>query len=82
MQEHLQLYVNSFKEHETKHSLNKYYDLQVNPFKPKYIPVQCDANGLIPDLLRQSLEANWKSEDAQSPTSDIPKVCHVTIEWA
>ncbi|XP_046652485.1 kynurenine/alpha-aminoadipate aminotransferase, mitochondrial-like [Daphnia pulicaria] len=49
----------------------------VNPFKPKYIPVQCDANGLIPDLLRKCLETNWKSEDAQSPTSDIPKVLYV-----
>lgn len=80
MQEHLQLYVKSSKEHNTKFHKINIMILQVNPFKPKYIPVQCDANGLIPDLLRKCLETNWKSEDAQSPTSDIPKVYHVKIE--
>ena len=75
MQEHLQLYVKLLEQHQLCIHKNCMV-LQLNPFKPKYIPVKCDANGLIPDLLRKSLETNWKLEDAQSLTSDIPKVCY------
>ncbi|XP_057377701.1 kynurenine/alpha-aminoadipate aminotransferase, mitochondrial-like [Daphnia carinata] len=49
----------------------------LNPYKPQYIPVQCDANGLIPEELRRSLESKWKSEDTQSSKSDVPKVLYV-----
>ena len=47
---------------------------KLNPFQPKYIGVGGDANGLIPSLLRDSLQAKWKPEDASNPASDIPKV--------
>lgn len=50
--------------------------LQLNPYKPQYVPVQCDANGLIPEELRRALESNWKPEDTQASKSDIPKVCN------
>lgn len=49
----------------------------LNPYKPQYVPVQCDANGLIPEELRRSLESKWKSEDTQSSKSDVPKVLYV-----
>lgn len=49
----------------------------LNPYKPQYVPVQCDANGLIPEELRRSLESKWKSEDTQSSKSDVPKILYV-----
>jgi hypothetical protein len=52
----------------------------LNPFQPKYIGVGGDANGLVPSLLRESLQAKWKPEDASNPASDIPKVSLFAIK--
>ena len=46
----------------------------MNPYAPKYIPVQGDADGLIPELLRTSLASKWDKKDSLSSDSDIPKV--------
>lgn len=46
----------------------------MNPYKPRYIPVDGDANGLVPELLRQALQKRWKPEDAIKAVSDMPKV--------
>ena len=47
--------------------------MKLNPYKPKYIPVECDEDGLIPEMLKKSLESKWKP-GTQLPNSDIPKV--------
>lgn len=62
------------KQMETAFTSGGFTMLQLNPYKPQYVPVQCDANGLIPEELRRSLESKWKSEDTQSSKSDVPKV--------
>jgi len=49
----------------------------LNPFAPRYIPVRGDADGLIPELLRNSLASKWNQKDSLSSDSDIPKVLYV-----
>lgn len=49
----------------------------LNPFRPRYIAVGGDAEGVVPDLLRKQLEAAWQPGDAKDPASDIPKVLYV-----
>ncbi|XP_042858690.1 kynurenine/alpha-aminoadipate aminotransferase, mitochondrial-like [Penaeus japonicus] len=42
------------------------------PYSPRYLPVNSDSEGMIPDSLKAAL-SRWRPKDAQDPLSDIPK---------
>ena len=48
----------------------------LNPLSPKYLPVECDHEGLIPQSLKAAL-ASWNPKEICQSTENVPKVLYV-----
>ncbi|XP_045127480.1 kynurenine/alpha-aminoadipate aminotransferase, mitochondrial-like isoform X2 [Portunus trituberculatus] len=48
----------------------------LNPYKPQYLPVCGDQNGMCPEALKAAL-SKWKPEEVQDAEKDVPKVLYV-----
>lgn len=48
----------------------------LNPFKPRYLPVQGDQEGMNPKALREAL-SQWKPEDIKDIEDGVPKVLYI-----
>ncbi|CAL4121765.1 unnamed protein product, partial [Meganyctiphanes norvegica] len=48
----------------------------MNPYKPKYLPIGTDADGMNPEKLREAL-ARWDPLDVRNATEGVPKVMYI-----
>uniref|UniRef100_T1JA88 Kynurenine/alpha-aminoadipate aminotransferase, mitochondrial n=1 Tax=Strigamia maritima TaxID=126957 RepID=T1JA88_STRMM len=53
----------------------------LNPYKPNYLVLEGDANGINPDSLRKVLN-KWSPEDARNVNSGVPKMIYLNPNGA